>query len=347
MGLQNTLKALSDPKIYEECKPVIIGDAACMEEAVSIAGMQDKIKIHAMKDIKDAKFEYGTIDVYDMQLVDMKRHVFGKVSKMCGEAAFQYVVKVIELAQKGEIDATVTNALNKEAINMAGHHYSGHTEIYAEYTHTDKYTMMLAHEDLRVVHVSTHVSLRQACDKVKKDRVLEVIRIANDACKALGIENPKIGVAGLNPHCGDDGLLGNEEETIIAPAVKEANENGILAFGPYSPDGFFGLGNYSKFDATLAMYHDQGLAPFKALDFEDGVNFTAGLPVIRTSPDHGTAFSMAGRDEADPMSMMSAIYAAVDIFKRRMAYDNLQEGKMPERQTDDRRQDRPGRNQIE
>ena len=163
----------------------------------------------------------------------------------------------------------------------------------------------------------------------------------------FGVTRPKIAVLGLNPHCGDDGLLGNEEETIIAPAVKEANENGILAFGPYSPDGFFGLGNYSKFDATLAMYHDQGLAPFKALDFEDGVNFTAGLPVIRTSPDHGTAFSMAGRDEADPMSMMSAIYAAIDIFKRRMAYDNLQEGKMPERQTDDRRQDRPGRNQIE
>lgn len=177
-GSEISVKALSRPEIYKQCRPVIIGDAACMEEAVKIAGKEGQIKIHAIHDIKEAKFEYGTIDVYDMNLVNMDRHIFGKVSKMCGEAAFQYVVKVIELAQSGEIDATVTNALNKEAINMAGHHYSGHTEIYAEYTHTDKYTMMLAHEDLRVVHVSTHVSLRQACDKVKKDRVLEVIRIA-------------------------------------------------------------------------------------------------------------------------------------------------------------------------
>ena len=240
-GSEISVKALSRPEIYKQCRPVIIGDAACMEEAVKIAGKEGQIKIHAIHDIKEAKFEYGTIDVYDMNLVNMDRHIFGKVSKMCGEAAFQYVVKVIELAQSGEIDATVTNALNKEAINMAGHHYSGHTEIYAEYTHTDKYTMMLAHEDLRVVHVSTHVSLRQACDKVKKDRVLEVIRIANDACKAIGIENPKIGVAGLNPHCGENGLFGTEEIEEIQPAIDEAMAEGINIpeKKPTPPDSIF------------------------------------------------------------------------------------------------------------
>ena len=220
-GSEISVKALDDPQVYDRCRPIIIGDACCMEKAVQLLGKEDEIKIHAIHDVKDALFEFGTIDVYDMQLVDIKKHMYGKVSKMCGEAAFQYVVKVIELAMKHEIDATVTNAICKEAINMAGHHYSGHTEIYADYTHTDKYTMMLAHDDLRVVHVSTHVSLRQACDRVKKERVLECIRIANDACKAIGIKEPKIGVAGLNPHCGENGMFGMEEIEEIQPAIDE------------------------------------------------------------------------------------------------------------------------------
>ena len=210
-GSEISVKALADSSVYERCRPIIIGDANCMEKAVKILGKENEIKIHAVQDVKEAIFEFGTIDVYDMKLVDMKKHMYGKVSKMCGEAAFQYVVKVIDLAMKNEIDATVTNAICKEAINMAGHHYSGHTEIYADYTHTNKYTMMLAHDDLRVVHVSTHVSLRQACDKVKKERVLECIRIANNACKAIGIQEPKIGVAGLNPHCGENGMFGVEK----------------------------------------------------------------------------------------------------------------------------------------
>ena len=224
-GAEITVKALANPVVYENSRPIVIGDANCMEQAVKIVGQEGKIRIHAVKEVKDACFEYGVIDVYDMGLVDMEKHIFGKVSKMCGEAAFQYVVKVIDLAMKGEIDATVTNALNKEAINMAGHHYSGHTEIYADYTNTSKYTMMLAHDNLRVVHVSTHVSLRQACDLVKKDRVLEVIRIADNACRALGIENPNVGVAGLNPHCGENGMFGTEEIEEIQPAIDAATHS--------------------------------------------------------------------------------------------------------------------------
>ena len=234
-----------------------------------------------------------------MNLVNMDRHIFGKVSKMCGEAAFQYVVKVIELAQSGEIDATVTNALNKEAINMAGHHYSGHTEIYAEYTHTDKYTMMLAHEDLRVVHVSTHVSLRQACDKVKKDRVLEVIRIANDACKAIGIENPKIGVgffSGIN-----------------IPEKK-----------PTPPDSIFSKAIGGWYDIVVAMYHDQGHIPLKVKGFVynkelkkwdavAGVNVTLGIPVIRVSVDHGTGFDLAGKGESNELSLVNSIDYATKL----------------------------------
>ena len=162
----------------------------------------------------------------------------------------------------------------------------------------------------------------------------------------FGVDQPKIAVLSLNPHSGDGGLLGDEEQTIIAPAVQAAQAEGINAFGPYSPDGFFGLGNYSRFDATLAMYHDQGLAPFKAIAFEEGVNFTAGLPVVRTSPDHGTAYEMAGRDEANPRSMMSAIYTAIDIFRNRQAYDELLEGKMKERVLEDSKPNKPGRPQI-
>lgn len=213
-GPEITLKALADEKIYNRCRPIVIGDFSSMSYAQKVFEKigGSKINLHIIHDVKEAKFEYGTIDLFDMHLVpeneiletlnEKEPKPFGiGASKIGGEASFQYVKKVIELAMNHEIDATVTNALSKEAINMAGHHYSGHTEIYADYTRTKKYTMMLAHENLRVVHVSTHVSLRDACDRVKKERVLECIRIADEGCKALGIKNPKIGVM---PYFKDD-----------------------------------------------------------------------------------------------------------------------------------------------
>ena len=325
-GAEITVKALADPEVYKNSRPIVIGDANCMEQAVRIVKQEENIKIHAVKRIEDAVFEYGTIDVYDMGLVDMKRHMYGKVSKMCGEAAFQYVVKVIELAMNHEIDATVTNALNKEANNMAGHHYSGHTEIYADYTHTSKYTMMLAHNDLRVVHISTHVSLRQACDRVKKDRVLEVIRIAHQACKALGIENPKIGVAGLNPHCGENGMFGTEEIEEIQPAIDAAMEEGICIpeKKPTPPDTIFSKAVGGWYDIVVAMYHDQGHIPLKVKGFVynrelkkwdavAGVNITLGIPIIRVSVDHGTGFGHAGTGSADELSLVNSIDYAIRL----------------------------------
>lgn len=325
-GAEITVKALADPEVYKNSRPIVIGDANCMEQAVRIVKQEENIKIHAVKRIEDAVFEYGTIDVYDMGLVDMKRHMYGKVSKMCGEAAFQYVVKVIELAMNHEIDATVTNALNKEAINLAGHHYSGHTEIYADYTHTSKYTMMLAHNDLRVVHISTHVSLRQACDRVKKDRVLEVIRIAHQACKALGIENPKIGVAGLNPHCGENGMFGTEEIEEIQPAIDAAMEEGICIpeKKPTPPDTIFSKAVGGWYDIVVAMYHDQGHIPLKVKGFVynrelkkwdavAGVNITLGIPIIRVSVDHGTGFGHAGTGSADELSLVNSIDYAIRL----------------------------------
>ena len=184
-------------------------------------------------------------------------------------------------------------------------------------------------ESLKISDVTGHVPLKDVPTLVTEDTIVNKLRLMSESLRRdFGVVAPKIAVLGLNPHCGDGGLLGDEELKTIIPAVRRANDEGILAFGPYSPDGYFGLGHYSRFDATLAMYHDQGLAPFKAIAFQDGVNFTAGLPVVRTSPDHGTAFEMAGRDLADPQSMKSAIYTAIDIFRNRIAYDRLQAGKL-------------------
>ncbi len=326
IGPEITVKALSDPAIYEKCSPIIIGDAAVMEAAAGIVGKD--VKINAVSDVKEAKFEFGTIDVYDMKLVDMDKLERGVVSAMAGNAAFQYVKKVIELAMNHEVDATVTNALNKEAMNLAGHHYSGHTEIYAEYTGTKKYTMMLAHENLRVVHVSTHVSLREACDRVKKDRVLEVIRIADQACKELGIKEPKIGVAGLNPHSGENGMFGREEIEEITPAIEAAKGEGIIVDGPVPPDTVFSKARGGWYDIVVAMYHDQGHIPLKVVGFVynqaeqkwdavAGVNITLGLPIIRASVDHGTAFDQAGKGVANELSLINAMDYAIRMSEGR------------------------------
>lgn len=323
IGPEITLKALSNPEIYERCEPIVIGDAAVMERMRKHLGMEDII-IRPVENVADGDYRLGTINVLDMKLVDASNLVFGQVSKECGNAAFQYVKKVIELALAGAIDATVTNAFNKEAINLAGHHYAGHTEIYAELTNSPKYTMMLAHDELRVVHVSTHVSLREACDRVKKDRVLEVIRIADEACKNLGIDEPKIGVAGLNPHSGEGGLFGMEEIDEIIPAIEQAKKEGIHADGPVPPDTLFSKARGGWYDICVAMYHDQGHIPLKVIGFVynketqkwdsvEGINITLGLPIIRASVDHGTAFDQTGKGTASELSLLNAIDYAIKM----------------------------------
>lgn len=330
-GPEITVKALADKTVYDRCRPLVVGDAAAMEYAVKAAGKVSGIdmKVRSIQAVSEAKYEYGVIDVYDMGIVkasdipgdpaDPKPFGLGATA-LGGEAAFQYVKKVIELAMNGEVDATVTNALSKEAINMAGHHYSGHTEIYADYTHTSKYTMMLAHENLRVVHVSTHVSLREACDRVKKDRVLDVIRIANEGCKAIGIKEPKIAVAGLNPHCGENGMFGREEIEEIQPAIDAAMAEGIniVEKKPTPPDTVFSKALGGWYDIVVVMYHDQGHIPLKVKGFVynkaeghwdavAGVNVTLGLPIIRASVDHGTGFGHAGDGRANELSLVNAM----------------------------------------
>lgn len=324
VGPEISVKALAHAGIYEQCRPLMIGDAKVMEQAVKTVGMEGNITIHPVHDVEEGLYTVGVIDVFDMNVVDMSRLAVGKVSEHSGEAAFQYVKKVIELAMEGRIDGTVTNALSKEAVNIAGHHYSGHTEIYAEFTGTDKYTMMLAHHNLRVVHVSTHVSLREACDRAKRARILDVIHIADDACRTLGIRQPRIAVAGLNPHCGEGGLFGTEEIDEIIPAVEAAKAEGLNVTGPVPPDTVFSKARGGMFDIVVAMYHDQGHIPLKVAGFEydsvnekwkavEGVNITLGLPIIRTSVDHGTAFDHAGLGDANELSLMNAIDYAVTM----------------------------------
>lgn len=343
-GPEISVKALMRPDVYERCRPVIIGDAVCMEEAVRVVEGAQAFRIHAIQRMEDAKFSYGTIDVLDMGLVEIAKRLYRKdwnekaaimgeeaageayreSHKMCGEAAFQYVKKVIQLAMDKTVDATVTNALNKDYINLAGHHYSGHTEIYADYTKTSRYTMMLAHENLRVVHVSTHVSLRQACDCVKKERVLEVIKIADKGCRALGIREPKIGVAGLNPHCGENGLFGREEIEEIQPAIDEALSQGICIpeRKPTPPDTVFSKALGGWYDIVVVMYHDQGHIPLKVNGFVynqalqkwdavAGINVTLGLPIIRASVDHGTGEGHAGDGSANELSLVNAVDYAI------------------------------------
>lgn len=327
IGPEITVKALADQSIYEACRPIVVGDACVLEAALKIVG-HEEITVRAVKDVRDAVFTHGTIDVLDMGLVSMDQLVRGQVSAMCGDAAFRYVKKVIELAMDGQVDATVTNAFNKEAVNLAGHHYSGHTEIYADLTGTKNYTMMLAHENMRVVHVSTHVSLREACDRVKKQRVLDVIRIGDRACREMGIENPRIAVAGLNPHSGEHGLFGQEEIQEIIPAIEAARAEGIQAEGPVPPDTVFSKARGGWYDIVVAMYHDQGHIPLKVVGFVynqekqawdavAGVNITLGLPIIRVSVDHGTAFDQAGTGTASELSLKNSLEYAVMFARNR------------------------------
>ncbi|MGI6039533.1 MAG: 4-hydroxythreonine-4-phosphate dehydrogenase PdxA [Eubacteriales bacterium] len=340
-GPEITVRALSNPKLYERCRPLVVGDMSSMTYALKVAKkvLGIDLKLHKVHDVSEAKFIHGTIDLLDMELVPVDEipdtadldepKPFGiGATALGGEAAFQYVSKVINMAMANEIDATVTNALSKEAINMAGYHYSGHTEIYADFTGTVRYSMMLAHEDLRVVHVSTHVSLRDACDLVKKKRVLDCIRIAHKACKAIGIEDPQIGVAGLNPHCGENGLFGREEIEEIQPAIDAALSEGINIpdRAPAPADTIFSKALGGWYDIVVAMYHDQGHIPLKVKGFVynrkekhweavSGVNVTLGLPIIRVSVDHGTGFDFAGNGKAIEFSLVNAIDFAIQLTK--------------------------------
>ncbi|WP_413669055.1 4-hydroxythreonine-4-phosphate dehydrogenase PdxA [Mucilaginibacter sp. Mucisp86] len=327
IGPEIAVKALLTERLYDICRPVIIGDTGVFFDIVKRLGLD--ARINSIKDIRKANFEFSKPDVYDLQNVDMEQLRFGEISAMAGNASFEAVKKAIELAIDGEVDATVTGPINKKSINEAGHHFAGHTEIYAHYTGTKKYAMLLVEHNMKVIHVSTHVSLRRACDLVKKDRIIEVIELLQDGLISLGEKNLKIGVAGLNPHAGDSGLFGTEDDLEILPAVQEALKLGYDVEGPVPADTLFSKASTGYYGGVVAMYHDQGHIPFKLSGFKwnaekqqmdsvKGVNITMGLPIIRTSVDHGTAFEIAGKGVASSDAMILAIESAVQLSKNRI-----------------------------
>jgi 4-hydroxythreonine-4-phosphate dehydrogenase len=326
IGPEIAVKALLNPEVSSICRPVIIGDACVISDIIHRLSLP--ATVHVIDHISSAKFTPGEIDVYDLGIMNGRDIPFGTIDGICGEASFQAVKTAIELAMAGEVDGTVTGPINKKSINESGHHFAGHTEIYAHYTNTRKYAMLLVEDHINVIHVSTHVSLRQACDLVKQDRIVQVIELLADGLRRLGKINMKIGVAGLNPHAGDNGLFGTEEAEEIVPAIETARALGYDVEGPVPPDTMFAKAATGAYGGVVAMYHDQGHIPFKLAGFRwntekqqmdsvKGVNITLGLPIIRTSVDHGTAFEIAGRGIASPDAMVLAIESAVQLHNHR------------------------------
>ena len=326
IGYEVIIKSLADERCLDAFTPVVYGSSKLMGFYRKTLHNIDAMDINVISSAHDAKQR-------KINLVNcLPDSIYAEPGQSTPESA-KNAITALEAAVKdlkeGLIDVIVTAPINKRAMSAEGFGSTGHTEYLQEQFGANDVTMIMVSDQLKVGVVTGHIPIRDVPKSITKEGILGKLRIMKASLERdFGVTDPKIAVLGLNPHCGDGGLLGDEEQNIILPAVQQAQAEGIQAFGPYSPDGFFGLGNYSRFDATLAMYHDQGLAPFKAIAFADGVNYTAGLPIVRTSPDHGTAYEMAGRDEADPRSMMSAINTAIDIFRRRLQYDTLMEGKL-------------------
>jgi len=307
-GSEIILKALGQPDVRALGRMLIVGDAATLDRAQTYTGTQ--LRLRAVSSPEAARFDSDVLDVLDLKNVDLAGLAVGKVSPMAGHAAYEYVKTAAELALAGRVDAIVTSALNKAALNAAGHHFDGHTGLLAEVCKAPGATMMLVADKLRVTHVSTHVSLRQAIDRVRPERILKVLQLTHDAVRRLGIEKPKLAVAGLNPHAGEGGLFGDEEEKYIAPAIAQARTLGLDASGPWPGDTVFFRTLQGEFDGAVAMYHDQGHVAAKMLGIWRGVNVTLGLPIIRTSVEHGTDFSNAGTGRGDPRSLIEAIKLA-------------------------------------
>lgn len=315
VGPEIIMKALGDPAVYENCRPFVIGDAKMLERAGRVVASQ--LQIRSISSLLEATYAYGVVDCLDLNLLPADLP-FGQVSAEAGHAAFMYLKQAIELANEGQIDAICTAPLNKEALHKGGHIYPGHTEILAELTGTKDFSMMLSAPKLKVIHVTTHVGIIDAVKMIEPQRVYNVIRMAHETLQKAGYANPRIAVCGINPHAGENGLFGyGEEEEKVVPAVERARQEGIQVQGPLPADTLFFRTTRGDFDIVVAMYHDQGHGPVKVLGLEAGVNITVGLPIIRTSVDHGTAFDIAGKGIADEQSIKEALRQAIELAPKR------------------------------
>jgi 4-phospho-D-threonate 3-dehydrogenase / 4-phospho-D-erythronate 3-dehydrogenase len=313
VGPEIILKSLEKEEMYEMSRPLVIGDSKILERAKSFINSELIIETVSAERIQDLPYNFGTVYCLDLNLLDENLPV-GQVSPEAGHAAFEYLATAIELAKENKIDAICTAPLNKEALHKGGHKYPGHTEILADLTNTEDFSMMLSAPNLKVIHVTTHVGIIDAVKMINPERVYHVIKLAHDTLKKSGIHSPKIAVCGINPHAGENGLFGyGEEEEKVIPGVEKAQGEGIDVVGPLPADTLFFRTVRGDFDIVVAMYHDQGHGPVKVLGLDAGVNITVGLPIIRTSVDHGTAFDIAGKGIADEKSLMEAIRQAVEF----------------------------------
>ncbi len=313
IGPEVVVKALADPRVYASCRPMVIGNTYAMNQAVKATGLP--LSIRETGDPIGAGEDPTTVDVVDIHNLNPEDITVGQISVPCGKAAMEWVTKAGELALAGIVDGIATAPLNKEAAAMAGYESIGHTELLQELSGASIVPTMLMAKNLRVVHLTTHRSLRVACDYVKKDRILDFLQLTHDSFVKWGFPNPRIAAAGLNPHNSDGGLLGNEEAEEIAPAVQAARERGINAVGPIPADSVFHQAIGGRYDAVLAMFHDQGHIPVKVYGFEESVTANLGLPFVRTSVDHGTAFDIAGQGIAQHVSMLESIRLAVELAR--------------------------------
>jgi len=326
IAVEVVIKTLSDNRINDFCCPVVYGSPKVLSYWKNVLGAKD-FNLNYIKSVEQANPKKSNLVVCWEEEVEIK---IGEANQTGGKYAFKSLEMAVKDLKEGKLNALVTAPLNKNMVNNELLPFKGHTEYLAQQANAHDYIMFLVSNDLKVGLVTGHVPLKEVSSKLSKDLILKKIKLMSDSLKNdFGINKPKIAVLGLNPHAGDAGLLGSEEKDIIEPAVKSAQDEGIIVYGPYPADGFFGSKQFTKFDAVLAMYHDQGLIPFKYFAFEDGVNYTAGLPFIRTSPDHGTAYNIAGKNIADESSMRNALFAAIDLYYTRNNIAEWKENPLP------------------
>lgn len=314
VGPEVVMKALAHPEVYAQCRPVVIGDAKQLARAGKLLNL--RLDLHSVGKPENSTFKSGTVDCIDLALL-REDIPYGKVSAAAGEAAYRYIELAVKLALEGAIDAICTAPINKEALNAAGHRYPGHTELLAELTGTPEVSLTLFSPKLRIIHVTAHMGLLDAIERIDAPLVERTIARGRELLIRAGYKEPRIGVCGINPHAGEGGLFGRGEEEIkIAPAIAMARTRGWNVEGPYPADALLYRAARGDFDLVVAMYHDQGHGPVKAMGLEHGVNVTAGLPIVRTSVDHGTAFDIAGTGRADEQSMLEAIRTAAELARR-------------------------------
>ncbi|MDE6199929.1 MAG: 4-hydroxythreonine-4-phosphate dehydrogenase PdxA [Muribaculaceae bacterium] len=319
IGYEVILKMLDDNRILELCTPVIYGSAKIAAFYRKALGMQPQ-QLHQIKDVSEARD--GAVNIINVVGEDCKVEP-GQSTKEAGAAAFAALEKAVMDVSAGKLDAIVTAPINKDNIQSELFTFPGHTE-YLETSVGGKALMVLFNRNMRVALVTTHLPISKIAENITSERIVEKLKIFKDSLRSdFAIVHPRIAVLALNPHAGENGLLGTEEQEVIIPAIKAASEQGVSCYGPYAADGFFGSGQFKHFDGILAMYHDQGLAPFKTMAMDSGVNFTAGLPIVRTSPDHGTGYDIAGQGKASEQSMREALYAAIDIARNRARHNEM------------------------